>query len=221
MARRFTMSPWEDFRSNIGKYTNVFYRLIVIQSLNIGGVIFLCLLPSKYSFKLFTIFEWLSLFLGLYLLFLISHSLYKITKLYEEVASLLLDPTSFQFYGLYRSLEQDSKKQKQITIEKALMTMNLSKSVEFIKKYHRFNKAKKARENGYIVYMIVYFISRTFLSTVINSKFIWSLLLVLPIALYASFPFYFDAFLIVRNGRKLGIAMLSYSLQKVIKHIDS
>lgn len=209
------MSPWDDFRENIGKNTKTIYRCVIIHVLCICAALFHLTLPTTYA-------SWIVIILAIILHFKVLQSVYKISELYEKVATLLLDPTAFQFYKLDQKLNQDSEKLQQITIEKAKKTMDSSKSGEFIKKYRCYHRVKRNVDTAYFVYLVAYTFGLRPLSSFLHlTSWIWQLMMLLPFLVYWFSPFYVDTWKTLRNGRKLGIAMICFTLRKVIKQLDS
>jgi cation transport ATPase len=165
---------------------------------------------------------WMVMILAIILHFKVLQSVYKISALYEKMASFLLDPTAFQFYQLDQKLNQDSEKLQQYTVEKAMTTMEFKKSTEFVKKYQHYHQVKKFLDNAYFIYFVVYIFGlRPFFSFLHLTSWIWQLILFCPMLFYWFYPFYANAWKTLSNGRKLSIAMLSYTLKKVIKSLDS
>jgi hypothetical protein len=209
------MNPLDDFRENIGKYTNTIYRLLVIHLFCISSALSIMSLPMNYML-------WMVMILAIILHFKVLQSVYKISALYEKMASFLLDPTAFQFYQLDQKLNQDSEKLQQYTVEKAMTTMEFKKSTEFVKKYQHYHQVKKFLDNAYFIYFAVYIFGlRPFFSFLHLTSWIWQLILFCPMLFYWFYPFYANAWKTLSNGRKLSIAMLSYTLKKVIEQIDS
>lgn len=209
------MNPWDDFRENIGKYTISIYRHVIIHILCICAALYLIRLPT-------TFISWIVIILAIILHFTVLNSVYKISELYQKVASLLLDSTSYEFYKLDQKLNQDSERLQQITIEKVKKTMDPIKSREFINKYQRYHKVKFLLDNAYFVYLVIYlFGSRALFSNLHITSWMKQLIMFSPFLVYWFGPFYVDTWKTVRNGRKLSIAMLSFTLKKVIKNLDS
>lgn len=218
------MNPWDDFRENIGKNTKTIYRCVIIHALCICAALFHLSLPTTFA-------PWIVIILAIILHFKVLQSVYKISELYEKVASLLLDPTAFQFYKLDQKLNQDSEKLQQITIEKAKKTMDSSKSREFINKYRRYHRVKRNVDTAFFVYAIFYIFGLRSLSSFLHlTSWIWQLIFDSPFLVYWFGPFYVHTWKTVRNGRNLSIAMLSFTLKKImclgdgvtdIKQIDS
>ena len=210
------MNRYMDFLENLGKNTNIIYRCLLLHSIGVFCGIYLTFTSHHFVIGL------LGYFLIITLHFKLHFQVSKVTRLYQEVASLILDPTSNQFYLLNQKLNQDSEKLQQITKEKARKTMNAVKSEEFIKKYQNYHRKMKNLNTFYLVNFLAYFFGlRPLFPWLHLTGWFWQFLLLIPIIIQWFYPFYFDAWITLRNGRKLSIALLCYSLKKVIKQLDS